>query len=387
MNDPQPPIRYQIPPGVQAVSESGRPALSTPQGGKIIVDPPLLELWRGADGKTLAELEAASSLPHLRASLACLCQAGLLARTEPAPQIQAIAAPGAVPAASVSVILVGHNSQAWLEECFASLAAQTFPAQEIIFVDNASSDASAAWLEAQYPQARLLRCQALVPLARAINLGLAQAAGDYFLILNPDLRLEPDALAHLLAAAQVHPLAVVAPKLRLWWAPAFLNGLGNSIGAWRWGTDTALGHLDLGQFDAWEELPSACFAAVLISRRAWEQAGPLDEAFEMYYEDVEWCYRARLLGLRILLAPQAVIYHALGSRVGSRPRKASPRASRATSLTGSCASAPGSWAEHSRAFWPPALSEMPSACCRTALRLNGSGISPASRPGAPSCPK
>jgi len=303
---------------VSAVTESGRPALSTPQGGKIIVDPAVLGLWRGADGQTLAELEASPALPNLRASLACLCQAGLLARTEEGIASAAPTPPPPPEGRGVSAVIVGHNSQAWLEECFASLAAQTCLPQEIIFVDNASSDGSAAWLKAQYPHARLLRCEALVPLARAINLGVAQATGDYFLILNPDLRLEPDALAHLLAAAQAHPLAVVAPKLRLWWAPAFINGLGNSVSAWRWGADTALGHLDLGQFDAWEELPSACFAAALISRTAWEQTGPLDEAFEMYYEDVEWCYRARLLGLPIWLAPRAVIYHALGSRVGSQ---------------------------------------------------------------------
>jgi hypothetical protein len=94
-----------------------------------------------------------------------------------------------------------------------------------------------------------------------------------------------------------------------------LNGLGNYVGGFTWGTDSALGHLDLGQFDHWELLPSACFAAALIPARAFSQIGSIDECFPMYYEDSEWCYRARLIGFSILAAPQALVFHALGSRI------------------------------------------------------------------------
>jgi GT2 family glycosyltransferase len=54
-----------------------------------------------------------------------------------------------------------------------------------------------------------------------------------------------------------------------------------------------------------------------INRAAWDAVGPVDEGFPMYYEDSEWCYRARLLGYKILPAPQAVIYHAFGGKVPS----------------------------------------------------------------------
>ncbi|RPI24111.1 MAG: glycosyltransferase, partial [Chloroflexota bacterium] len=75
------------------------------------------------------------------------------------------------------------------------------------------------------------------------------------------------------------------------------------------------------------ELPSACYAAVLIPRQAWEAVGSADEKFPMYYEDSEWSYRARLLGFRVRAAPLAVVYHAFGGRVptgaesGLAPRK------------------------------------------------------------------
>jgi hypothetical protein len=91
--------------------------------------------------------------------------------------------------------------------------------------------------------------------------------------------------------------------------------------------DNGLGHLDLGQFEAWSSLPSVCFAAALIPRFAWECAGALDEKFPLYYEDSEWSYRARLFGLQLRAAPQAVVYHAFSARVpsgaesGLAPRK------------------------------------------------------------------
>jgi len=71
----------------------------------------------------------------------------------------------------------------------------------------------------------------------------------------------------------------------------------------------------LGQFDGWNEVPSACFAAALIPAQPWEEVGPLDENLPMYYEDSEWCYRARLFGYRVAAAPAAVVYHAFSGRV------------------------------------------------------------------------
>jgi hypothetical protein len=120
--------------------------------------------------------------------------------------------------------------------------------------------------------------------------------------------------------------AAVAAMLKFLWAPAFLNGLGNYVGAFSWGTDLGLGHLDLGQFDRLQEVPSACFAAALLPRTAWNAVGALDEGFPLYYEDSDWSYRARLLGFSIWAAPHAVVYHAFSGRVPSgEPDSPSPQ--------------------------------------------------------------
>jgi GT2 family glycosyltransferase len=332
--------RYHIPPGVGRVGDGMPILLSTYQGGRIALDRVMFEIWRQADGRSAHEVIAhfrehqaggapGSSLSAtggvdlasgVTAALLCLEQAGLLAGDRP---VRSQGPHRSESEARVSVIIVSYNSRLWLPGCLDSLAAQTLSPIEVIVVDNASSDGSAEWLETystvagDMPEVRLIRLQQSVSLAQALNLGIAAAhQGDYVLLLNPDVVLEPDALAHMLTVACQDPAcAAVAARLKFLWAPAFLNGLGNYVGAFSWGTDSALGHLDLGQFDDWSEIPSACFAAALIPRAMLDQVGLVDEGFPLYYEDSEWCYRARLYGYTVRLASAALIYHAFSGRV------------------------------------------------------------------------
>jgi len=310
-------ISYQIPHGVQASFQGRSTFLSTPQGGKVLVDRRVLDLWQKADQAQLDTIINRLSAQGyaetaLRAGLACLCQAGLLERI---PENTTTSVSLAVEGPLVSVVIVSYNSRSWLGECLPSLASQSYPAREIILVDNHSSDDTVAWASANYPDIHLIQHEQTVSLAQAINAGIQAAQGAYFLLLNPDVRLERDALAFLVQTARSEPgAAAVAAKLKLDWAPGFLNGIGNLVGAFGFGTDIGLGRLDLGQFDRLTHLPSACFAAALVSRQAWQEVGSLDSAFPLYYEDNEWCYRARLLGYSILAAPKAIVYHAFGSR-------------------------------------------------------------------------
>jgi GT2 family glycosyltransferase/glycosyltransferase involved in cell wall biosynthesis len=310
---------YSKPGSVKASVQNGRHLLSTPAGGQVVLDARLKALWDYAPDRSLEEILQTFQPPGetsdvVRAGLACLAEAGLLHRRPATPKADPAPTVPSISPSQISVIIVGFNSLTWLADCLASLAQQTCPPLEIIFVDNASSDGSAAFLQANYPQVKIVAFQPAQSYSQANNQGIAAARGSSFLLLNPDTRLEPEALEQLSAVLTRMPeAAAAAAKLKMMWAPAFLNGLGNYVGPLSFGVDLGLGHLDLGQFDAWEEVPSACFAAALIRRSAWEETGPLDEGFPMYYEDSEWCYRARTLGYTIAAAPQAVVYHAFGS--------------------------------------------------------------------------
>lgn len=312
---------FCVPEGVLSTASGRRMLLTTPQGGPVVVDRIMLQIWQYADGRTeqdiLSHLQNEGLPPEqVAGALACLKHAGLLAHPGPvAPE----SPPAPQPPQSdqlVSALIVSYNSRQWLPGCLASLRSQSHASLETIVVDNGSRDGSADWLAAQHPEVKLVRLEAACSLASAINRGIEMAQGEYILLLNPDVILDARAVSQLVQAAQEDArCAAVAAKLRLLWAPAFLNGLGNLAGLLFWGTDIALGYLDLGQFDQWTELPSACFAATLLPVQALRQIGPLDEKFPLYYEDIEWCYRARWLGYTVRPAPQALVYHALSGRV------------------------------------------------------------------------
>ena len=287
----------------------------------IAIDTHLLALWEFAKSKsleTIAEDFYPGKFPpaEIGASLACLAEAGLLLR-EPetesfSGQLESAAGP------LVSIIIVGHNSLEWLPECLESIGRQTYEPIEVCNVDNASSDGSQTWITTNYPDVNYHRINQVVSFAKALNIGVDAAAGEYFLLLNPDTVLEPDVIAEMVDKARANPrCGAVGAKLKLLCAPGFLNGIGNRVDTYSWGVDNGLGHLDLGQFDDWYELPSACFAAALIPKQAWEQVGPADEKFPMYYEDSEWSYRARKRDFQILAAPEAVVYHGFGGRTPS----------------------------------------------------------------------
>ncbi len=311
-------IDYRIPPGVEPSYMNKQVLLSTPQGGRVMIDRMVLQLWQAADQHNLPEiLSAFQASPvdplHIRAGLACLAEAGLIERkgiSHPLPVADLSCN------ARVVVVIVSYNSRGWLGDCLDSLDAQSLTPFEIIIVDNASQDQSADWIEQNRPEIRLIRLEQPVPLAQAINTGLRSTSAEYYLLLNPDVQLDEDAIAQMVQVAKNYPgCAAVAAKLRLLWAPHFLNGLGNLVGPISWGSDIGLGHLDVGQFDNWKELPSACFAATLIPTKALAEVGYLDEQFPLYYEDSEWCYRARLFGYTVQAAPAALVYHAYSGRV------------------------------------------------------------------------
>jgi GT2 family glycosyltransferase len=295
----------------------------------VVLDEPLVEALRAADGRTLED--ALESLgpwvptPAVgRAALACLAEAGLLERSgvpvEAPPRRKG--PPGE--RGLVSAVVVAFNGVRWLEGLLPSLAAQTWTPLEVVVVDNGSTDDTAAWVRREHPRVRLVRLDPGLSLAGGINRGVAEARGAHLLVLNQDIVLDPEAVAEMVAVAESHPACgAVAPTLRLMRTPSFLNGLGNRVEGRSWGTDNAMGHLDLGQFDAWREVPSSCFAATLVPRTAWERVGAVDEGFPLYYEDSDWCYRARAHGLAVRLAPRARAFHAFGGS-GDAPEGLSP---------------------------------------------------------------
>ena len=224
----------------------------------------------------------------------------------------------------VSAAIVSHNGRAYLETCLAALLAGTRVPDEIIVVDNASTDSTAAWLRHTYPSVVCLPQVVNLGFARANNVAIARARGETVLLLNNDTETAPHALAALVETLADAPPGVGAVAATMVFAhrpetvavagvAVATDGVASEVGA---GTphDPALPSFPVFG-------PSG--GAALIRRAALADVGGFDPAFFLYLEDADLAWRLRLRRWATLSVPQARVSHIYSGTAGfGSPRKA-----------------------------------------------------------------
>ena len=235
-----------------------------------------------------------------------------------------------------SVVTVNFNAGDILTASANAVLASTAPV-ELFVVDNGSADGSVERLERGAVPGRnrlaVTRAGANLGFARATNLGLRSAAGDYVLLLNPDCLVAPDTVARLRAVMDAHPEAGMA-------GPLILNPDGTEQAGCRRAVPTpwrslvrtlGLGRLfPGGRFDdfvlAGQPLPASpapveaiSGAFMLVKRKALEDVGALDEGYFLHCEDIDWCMRFRQAGYQVLFVPDVTVVHHKGACSKDRP--------------------------------------------------------------------
>jgi GT2 family glycosyltransferase len=223
----------------------------------------------------------------------------------------------------VSVVVVSFNAMPWLVRCLESVRGY-----ETIVVDHGSTDGSLAAVRAQFPDVRVVE-QENAGMGAGNNAGMRIASGRYFLLLNPDAWVVGDGVERLVAFADEHPsAAVVGPRLR---NPD--GTLQRSVRAfptvWRLATEylflrklapgtTLLNPLYAGGFDhaTAREADWVSGACLLVRREATDLVGLFDEAFFLFSEETDWCYRFRAAGFTVWFCPDAEVVHVGGASHG-----------------------------------------------------------------------
>jgi GT2 family glycosyltransferase len=224
----------------------------------------------------------------------------------------------------LSVILVNWNTRDALRDCLTSLRAalQASPmASEVCVVDNASRDGSAEMTAQEFPEVRLTANTHNRNYAAGSNQMLAAASGEFLLLLNPDtvvpvgapdrlvafLRSHPGAAA--VAPALVHPDGRLQQSVRGFPGPRALMGeilgLACCCPSSEWG---AYRPRDL-PLDQPSEVDQPMTSALLIRRAALDAVGVFDEAFPLFFNDVDLCFRLRQAGWSIFYEPAVRVVH------------------------------------------------------------------------------
>jgi N-acetylglucosaminyl-diphospho-decaprenol L-rhamnosyltransferase len=221
--------------------------------------------------------------------------------------------------ATVSVVVVTYDALPWLERCLESVRGY-----ETVVVDHGSTDGTLELMRERFPEVRLVE-QPNRGLAAGWNRGMQEVSGSYFLILNADAWMDEGAIERLAAFLDDHPrAAIVGPRLR---NP---NGtLQRSVRGfptlWRLATEyvflrklaprsRVVNAFYAGGFDH-DETREAEFvmgACMLVRREAVERVGPLDEAYFMFSEETDWCYRFRQADWKVYFFPGAEATHVGG---------------------------------------------------------------------------
>ena len=249
------------------------------------------------------------------------------------------AAPAADPV--VSVLVVSYNTRAMTLDCLASLAAETSVPHEVIVLDNASPDGSAAAIAAAFPpeafpELRLIASPENHGFAKANNIAAREARGDYLLLLNPDTVVLDAAIDRLVAFARrtpeagiwggrtldaerkLNPMSVFGDQT-LW--SLFCRATGLTV-VFR---DSPVFNPE--DYGGWARDSERAVAVVqgsflLITRGLWETLGGFDPSFVMYGEEADLCRRARARGARPRMTPEATIVHYAGASSRFRSDKA-----------------------------------------------------------------
>jgi GT2 family glycosyltransferase len=230
----------------------------------------------------------------------------------------------------LSIIIVSYNTREDLRRCLASLHNPPPDIRpEIVVVDNASTDGSAAAARG-YPGVRVIESGANIGFAAANNVGIQASVGDALLLLNSDTVVPGGAVDRLLAILDSHPdAAVVGPRL--------VDGQGrpelsfgrmmtplNELRQKRLVSGNARGEVaamrevrDMTRQTQWPDWVSG--ACLLVRRRDAEAVGLFDERYFMYTEDVDFCAALRARGRRVLFTPDVEIVHLRGRSAATAP--------------------------------------------------------------------
>src|SRR5919204_6382818 len=239
---------------------------------------------------------------------------------------------------SVLVVLVVRDGAPWLRDCLRSLGRQTYPRLGVVAVESGSTEGSVELLRRALGQDRVVSLSENRGLPAAVQAALrldVAAGADYLLILHDDAALEPETVARLVEASErVDGVGVAGPKVVDWENPRILRDVGSSTDRFGYPySPLEENELDQGQYDRVRDVLFVSSCAMLVSRAALERAGPPDERFEEKQEDLDFCWRVRLAGFRVLMVPAGVARHLADPLHGGddeQPRRARYHLERAT---------------------------------------------------------
>jgi GT2 family glycosyltransferase len=234
---------------------------------------------------------------------------------------------------TLSIVIVTWNGKKYALECLNSLRDPGMSlSTEIIVVDNGSTDGTPEAIHELFPTVKVIENGSNLGFAKANNVGVKLAKGKYICLINSDVVVPPCTLKNMFAYMEQNPtIGVLGPKMispeggvgrSVMWLPTVWNTLCCAFGlhvVFR--NSRLLGGFEASgySYDRTEDVEVLTGWFWMVRRTALEQVGPLDEQFFMYGEDIDWCYRFRQAGWRVVFYCDAQALHYGAASSGNQP--------------------------------------------------------------------
>jgi GT2 family glycosyltransferase len=219
---------------------------------------------------------------------------------------------------SATVIVLNWNGAAYLPACLRALQALDYPDCRLLVVDNASTDGSVRLLQEQFGGIDLLCNPTNQGFAAGNNSALRQVETELAVLVNPDVVVPPFWLKELVKP-MIEDARVGVTGGKLVYPDGALQFAGGEIHPPQaYPAHFGLGERDAGQHDTLRDVTYVVGAAMALRCSMLEQTGLLDEGYFLYYEDADFCVRARRAGYRVVYAPRAAAMHVESSATDRR---------------------------------------------------------------------
>ena len=219
----------------------------------------------------------------------------------------------------MTVIISSYQSINYLPKCLEHLKQQSYRNYEIIVIDAGSTDGSAEFIETNYPEVRLIRCGP-IGLGEAINIGIRHASGQVIVFdLNTDEYVDRDWIVELLQMLERFNFKIIAGTTRIIQGTNLIDEAGVDLNLF--GQARKIGQKkDINSFQ-FPNRPVTFTGCPAFHRDLLEKIGMVDEEYFIYAEDLDFCHRARSVGIETRCASKAISHHHIRGTMGANPRR------------------------------------------------------------------
>lgn len=222
----------------------------------------------------------------------------------------------------VAVVILNWNGHDVLAKCLDSVMRTDYPNLEIVVVDNASTDRSQPLVRDRYPSVRLIENRENLGYVGGNNVGIGSTRSDFVVLLNNDTTVDRAWIRELVkVAATDERIGILGCKVYLM-GTRIIQHAGSHLRFVSGSLFTRSMVEDEGQFDEVADVDYVSGEAIMIKREVFEKAGLLDPDYYAYWEDVDFCCRARRRGYRVIYVPSSVVEHMVSASWDKRPLEA-----------------------------------------------------------------